>query len=206
MLRSRHRAKQRPQVLPAHTRGLAAIAGIAFLGIKSAIGDAVSSAQAWDETSAQIVQILKDTGSAIPLSQVQAYAQQVQATTLFTQQDVLSSEALILSHKQLQGSFESVTNVAADLATKMGTDLPNATRMLTNALTDPVAGLNQLIRQGNIDFPAATVTMIQNMAKVGDTAGADAAHFANAQRFDRRTSRQRRQARPARRSRSSVIK
>jgi phage-related minor tail protein len=64
--------------------------------------------------------------------------------------------------------------LAADLATKMGSDLPNATRMLTNALTDPVAGLNQLIRQGNIDFPAATVTMIENMAKAGDTAGADA--------------------------------
>jgi hypothetical protein len=154
--------------------GLAAVAGIAFLGIKGGIDDAVSSAEDWDETSAQIAQILKDTGSAIPLSQLQAYAQQVQATTLFSQQDVLSSEALIVSHTQLQSSFQSVTNMAADLATKMGTDLPNATRMLTNALTDPVAGLNQLIRQGNIDFPAATVTIIENMAKVGDTAGADA--------------------------------
>jgi hypothetical protein len=154
--------------------GLAAIAGIAFLGIKSAISDAVSSAQQWDETSAQIAQILRDTGSAIPLSQIQAYAQQVQSTTLFTQQDVLASEALIVSHTDLQGSFEQVTNIAADLATKMGSDLPNATRVLTNALADPVAGLNQLIRQGNIDFPAATVTMIENLAKAGDTAGADA--------------------------------
>jgi hypothetical protein len=154
--------------------GLAAIGGIAFLALKNSIGDAISSATEWDETSAQIVQILKDTGSAIPLSQIQAYAQQIQATTLFSQQDVLSSEALILSHAQLQGSYQSVTSMAADLATKMGSDLPNATRMLTNALTDPVAGLNQLIRQGNIDFPAATVTMIQNMAKVGDNAGADA--------------------------------
>jgi hypothetical protein len=154
--------------------GLAAIAGIGFLAIKSVISDAVSSAQEWDETSAQIAQILKDTGSSIPLSQIQAYAEQVQATTLFTQQDVLSSEALIVSHTQLQGSYQETTVLAADLATKMGSDLPNATRMLTNALTDPVAGLNQLIRQGNIDFPAATVTMIENMAKAGDTAGADA--------------------------------
>jgi hypothetical protein len=154
--------------------GLAAVAGIAFFALKSAIGDAISSAQEWDETSAQVAQILKDTGSSIPLSQIQAYAQQVQGLTLFSQQDVLSSEALIVSHTQLQSSYEKTTMLAADLATKMDTDLPNATRMLTNALTDPVAGLNQLIRQGNIDFPAATVTMIQNMAKVGDTAGADA--------------------------------
>lgn len=154
--------------------GLAAVAGIGFLALKNVIGDAITSAQAWDETSAQVVQILKDTGSAIPLSQVQAYAQQIQATTLFSQQDVLSSEALILSHAQLQGSYQNVTLMAADLATKMGTDLPNATRMLTNALADPVAGLNQLIRQGNIDFPAAAVTMIENLAKAGDSAGADA--------------------------------
>jgi phage-related protein len=46
--------------------------------------------------------------------------------------------------------------------------------MLTNALTDPVAGLNQLIRQGNIDFPASAVTMIDSLAEAGDTAGADA--------------------------------
>jgi hypothetical protein len=154
--------------------GMAAIAGIGFLAIKSAITDAVSAAMEWDETSAQITQILKDTGSAIPLSQIQAYAQQIQATTLFSQQEVLSSEALIVSHRQLQDSYESIVNLSADLATKMGTNLPNATRMLTNALTDPVAGLNQLIRQGNIDFPAMTVTMIENMAKVGNTAGADA--------------------------------
>lgn len=153
--------------------GLAAVAGIAFLGIKNAIGDAVSSAEDWDETSAVIAQTLKDTGSSIPLSQIQAYAQQVQATTLFTQQDVLQSEELILTHKDLQGSFQSVTLLAADLATKMGTNLPAATKILTNALSDPVAGINQLIRQGSVDFPAATVTMIQNLAKVGDTSAAD---------------------------------
>jgi hypothetical protein len=154
--------------------GLAAIAGIAFFAIKSAISDAVSSAVEWDETSAQLVTILKDTGSAIPLSQLQAYAQQIQSMTLFSQQEALSSEALIVSHRNLQGSYQNLTVMAADLATKMGSDLPNATRMLTNALTDPVAGLNQLIRQGNIDFPAATVQLIENMAKVGNTAGADA--------------------------------
>jgi hypothetical protein len=153
--------------------GLAAIAGIGFLAIKGAISDAVSSAMEWDETSAVIAQTLKDTVSSIPLSQVQAYAQQIQATTLFTQQDVLQSEELILTHKDLQASFESVTSLATDLATKMGTNLPAATKILTNALSDPVAGINQLIRQGNVDFPAATVTMIENLAKAGDTAGAD---------------------------------
>src|ERR1700728_619870 len=154
--------------------GLAAIAGIAFLAIKSGITDAVEAAQQWDETSAGLNEVLKDTGSSIPLSAVQAYAVQLQQTTLFGQNDILTSESMIMSHQNLQAAYQQTTDMAADLATKMGTDLPSATKILTNALADPVAGLNQLIRQGNIDFPAAAVTMIQNLAKAGDTAGADA--------------------------------
>jgi hypothetical protein len=156
-------------------------AGIAFYAVESAVSSAITSAQSWDEESAIIAQTLKDTGSSIPVSQVQAYAEQIQSTTLLTQQP-LQSEGLILSNKDLQGSYQSLTLLAADLATKMsqtsGTlsdNLPNATKLLANALADPVAGLNQLIRQGTIQFPAATVTMIENMAKVGNTAGADAA-------------------------------
>jgi hypothetical protein len=159
---------------------LGVVAGIAFTAVMRGINSSVSSAELWDETSASIAQTLKDTGSSIPLSQIQAYAEQIQATTLYSQQAALSSEAVILNNKNLQGSYQQVTSLSADLAQKMaeisGTmtgDLPNATKILTNALEDPVAGLNQLIRQGGVDFPAATVTMIENLAKAGDTAGAD---------------------------------
>jgi hypothetical protein len=157
------------------------IAGLAFAAVTSAVSNAISSAQAWDEESGIIAQTLKDTGSAIPLSQIQDYAEQVQSVTLLTQQQALQSEGLILSYKDLQPNYQSLTMLSADLATKMsqvsGTmtdNLPNATKILVNALEDPVAGINQLIRQGTVAFPAATVTMIENMAKVGDTAGADA--------------------------------
>jgi hypothetical protein len=157
------------------------VAGLAFAAVASAVSSAISAAQAWDEESAIIAQTLKDTGAALPLSDIQAYAQQIQANTLLTQQQALQSEGLILSYKDLQPNYQSLTMLSADLATKMsqvsGTmtdNLPNATKILVNALEDPVAGINQLIRQGTVAFPAATVTMIENMAKVGDTAGADA--------------------------------
>ena len=157
------------------------VAALAFAAVASAVSGAVSSAQGWDEESAIISQTLKDTGSAIPLSQVQEYAQHVQSITLLTQQQALQSQGLILSYKDLQPNYQSLTLLSADLATKMsqvsGTmtdNLPNATKILVNALEDPVAGINPLIRQGTVAFPAATVTMIENMAKVGDTAGADA--------------------------------
>jgi hypothetical protein len=156
-------------------------AGIFFAAIYSGVSNAVSSAQEWDETSKVITQELKNIGSSIPLSQIQAYAQQIQSTTLFTQQQALSAEAVVLGFSNLAPHYQEITELSADLATKIQqftgaatADMPNAMKILTNALNDPVAGMNQLIRQGGVEFPAATVTMIENLAKAGDTAGADA--------------------------------
>jgi hypothetical protein len=158
-----------------------AAAGIAFYAIESAVSDAVASAQQWDETSAVISQELKNIGSSVPLSQVQDYAQQIQSTTLFSQQQALSSEAVVLGFQNLAPNYEQLTILSADLATKMQqftgsatADMPNAMKILTNALNDPVAGLQQLQRQAGVDIPAATVTMIKNLATVGDTSQADA--------------------------------
>jgi hypothetical protein len=153
---------------------LGIVAGAVFAAVSGATNSAVAASVAWNEQSAVLAETLKDTGSSVPLAEVQAYAEQLQATTLFTQQSALQAAELVMSHKNLQSSFQSVISVASDMATKMHTDLPSATRVLTNALADPVAGVNQLIRTFNTDFTAAQVTAIQNMAKVGDTAGADA--------------------------------
>lgn len=160
--------------------GLGAIAGLAFTGLVSAIGGAISSAEAWDQTSAVITQELKDIGSSIPLSAMQAYAEQVQSTTLFTQQQALSAEALIAGQKDLAPQYQNLTILAADLATKMQqfsgsstADLPSAMKILSNSLNDPVAGLSQLQRQAGVAIPAAMVTMIKNLANAGATALAD---------------------------------
>jgi hypothetical protein len=141
--------------------GLAVVADFVFGYIVSAVNSSTASAESWNKTSAVIAQQLKDIGSSVPLSKIQDYAQSLQQTTLFSQQDILSAEQLITSHQNLATSYQTLTGLAADMATHMGTDLPNATKMLTNALTDPVAGFNQLIRQGNMDFPASTVSAIQ---------------------------------------------
>lgn len=161
---------------------IGAAAGIAFYAVESAVSDAVSSAQQWDETSAVISQELKNIGSSVPLSQIQDYAEQVQSTTLFSQQQALSAEAVVLGFQNLAPNYQQLTLLSADLATKIQqftgsatADMPSAMKILTNALNDPVAGINQLIRQAGVDLPAATVTMIENLAKSGDTAGADAA-------------------------------
>jgi hypothetical protein len=155
-------------------------AGIAFGLVESAVSGAVSSAMSWDESSAEIANNLKNIGSSISLSAVQAYAEQIQNTTLFSQQQALSAEAVVTGYKNLAPQYQNISLLSADLATKMQqftgsatADMPAAMKILTNSLNDPVAGLSQLQRQAGIDIPASVVTMIKNLANAGDTAGAD---------------------------------
>jgi hypothetical protein len=155
--------------------------GIGLTALVSGIQGAVSAAKQWDMESQNIASELKNIGSSIPLSQVQDYAQHIQSVTLLSQQQALQSQGIILGFKDLAPSYQTLTMLSADLATKMsqtsGTmaeNLPNATKLLSNALNDPVAALNQLIKNGGVDLSATTVTMIDNMAKLGNTAGAQA--------------------------------
>ena len=153
-------------------------AGLAFAAVDDAVTSSISSALAWDTESATIQGELTKIGSSIPLSQVQAFAQQIQSTTLLTQQQALQSEGVVLAYKNLAPMYQQLTSLGADLATRMsqtsGTlsdNMPNAMQAIATAMEDPVAGLNKLIRAGAA-FSAQQVTQITNMAKVGDTAGA----------------------------------
>ena len=155
------------------------VAGIAFGAVMSAVDSAVSSAQKWNDTSAIIEGELTKIHSAIPLSAIQAYAVQIQNTTLLTQQQALQAEAVIFAYKNLAPQYQSLTSLGADLATKMsetsGTlsdNMPQAMQTLATALEDPVAGVNKLVRAG-VELSAQQVQSIQNFAKVGDTAAAD---------------------------------
>lgn len=158
---------------------LGAIGVVAFNSLTGFIGTAISQAEAWNETSAIISQELQSIGSNIPVSAMQDYAKSIQDVTLFTQQQALSAESVIAGNAQLAPQYQSLTMLAADLATKVSqfggaaSDMPAAMKIITNALQDPVAGITQLIKQAGINLPAAMVTRIENMAKGGDTAGAD---------------------------------
>lgn len=158
---------------------LAAAAGIAFYGIMTAVNNSISDAKAWNVESATIANTLKDTGSAIPITQVRQYAQHVQSLTLLTQQQALQAEGLILNYKDLQPHYQSLTMLTADLATKMsqtsGTmadNMPQAAKILTAALENPQQGISQLVRQGTVALPQASVIIMENLAKVGATASA----------------------------------
>jgi hypothetical protein len=150
------------------------IAGGAFATLSEEIKSAAGTNEKWNLSLADINNTLKDTGSTIPISKVQDFAAQIEKTTLFSQQQVLSAAQLALGNKSLQGSFENVIGVAADMATHIGTDLPQATQALMKVLNDPSTAVARLANTYNIDLSAAEKKSIETMAKHNDVAGAQA--------------------------------
>lgn len=150
----------------------------------SAVEDEIEAAYKatgqWNQSTLELNQTLQNTGSSIPMDELTAFTKQMQSSTLFQQEDVLQSENLVMTHKDLQSSYQQVISLSADLATKMaqatgGTaNLGNATRLLTNAFSDPVSAMSRLINQAGVDIPYAMQQAIEKTAKAGDTSAAAA--------------------------------
>ena len=149
------------------------VVGIAFLGLKTEITDAVGDSAKWNTTITNLNVALKDTGSSIPTSQITEYAAKLSSITLYSEQDILTAEALVMNHKELQSSYQGLTASAADLAQKTGDTLPQAMGILVKVLNDPITGMRQLQTAG-IDFNAQMVTTVNDLARGGATAQASA--------------------------------
>jgi hypothetical protein len=160
--------------------GISIAATAAFQATKSIITDAVENSDKWSQTSTDLAQTLKNTGSAIPLDQLQEYATSMQNVSIFTQQDILNSEAVLMSHKNLQHSYKELTQFAMDAAASMTmkgtpTTVEAAMKIITNALADPVNGLTQLQKGLGIDISANAAQTIKSLAKYNETGAADSA-------------------------------
>jgi len=151
------------------------VAGIAFQALKSEIEDAAKSSLNWNETLIVLTQELKNIGSNIPVSQITDFAQSLSSTTLYSQQQILSAVALLTSHKELAGSYQMLTDLAADLATKIAGggqgDLTGAMGILVKALNDPQTGIRNLQGAG-LDFNKVMVDTVDRYSKLGSTAEA----------------------------------
>lgn len=149
-----------------------AVSGTAFAGIFEEIKTAGETNEKWNLSLADISNTLKDTGSSIPISEITSFAKSLSDSTLYSQQQVLSATQLVIGNKDLQGSFKDVLSVSSDLAAHMKTDLPSATEALSKVLNDPTTAIARLANAYNIDLDSASKKAIENMAKVGNVAGA----------------------------------
>jgi phage-related protein len=103
-----------------------------------------------------------------------ALARQLAASTRYTYDQYLTTEALALSYLRLsKEDMPRVIKLSADMATIMGTDLKTAAIQLGKALNNPAIGFVALRRIG-VSFTDAERDMVVQMARTGRMAEAQA--------------------------------
>jgi|GEM_PF-4816670 len=104
-----------------------------------------------EEAMSQLAAGVKSTGEAAGFSaqQLSDMAESFSRVTNYTKETVQSAEAVLLTFTKIHGdTFPRATKAAADLATRMGMDLPAAAKLVGRALEDPAKGMTALTRAG----------------------------------------------------------
>lgn len=106
-------------------------------------------------------------GGSKQLDELKAAADRLGDATLFSQDDFIQSFNILSSFRAIAvESFTEVSEVAADIAQVMGSDVKSATVQLAKALEDPKRGLTALSRSG-ITFNEAQTETIKKLVDSG---------------------------------------
>jgi hypothetical protein len=147
-------------------------AGTIAFGLRSIVR-ATSEQQ---KATAQLAAGLRSTENASgqTMESLQALADEMQRTTVFGDELVESAEAILLSFTNISGeAFPATIRAAADVATRMGTDLRSAVVQLGKALNEPLQNLSALSRSG-IQFSKEQKELIRTLVETGRQAEAQA--------------------------------
>lgn len=134
----------------------------------------VNSADEADRSMKALEQTLISSGNTtgMTIAQMEDLGKEVQKLTKFDDDAARSVSTLFASMKNIRGDiFKDGMMAAADLATKLGVELPTAGKMMAKALQDPERGL-ALLRRANITFSDSQKELIKNFMETGKTAEA----------------------------------
>lgn len=152
--------------------GIAAGVGVASLALRKYFQNTIEA----ERVQAQLAARIKSTGNAARLSvnDLNKMAKALEFKTSFDDESIGEVQALLLTFTKIGNeTFPKATEAVLDLSTAMGTDLNSAALQVGKALNDPVKGLTALSRAG-IQFSATQKTIIKDLVKTGDVAGAQA--------------------------------
>lgn len=154
--------------------GLAAAAAIGTLGL--AVAGGIREFKEAEQALNQLNAALKatDFSSGVTSAQITALGEAVEGNTLFKKEAIQQAAASLTSFQNVAGeTFTRALKLSADLAVRLGTDVPSAADMLGKSLEAPEEGLGRLARKFS-DLSPAQKTVIENFVKQGDVAAAQA--------------------------------
>jgi len=119
-------------------------------------------------------QLTRLGATSTQIEELKKAADELGDATLFSQDDFIQSFNVLSSFRAIAvSSFTEVSEVAANVAQVMGTDVKSATVQLAKALEDPTRGLTALSRSG-ITFNESQTETIKNLVKSGNLLDAQA--------------------------------
>ena len=154
--------------------GLAMLARTGVRAFTNYVKGAVDSAKEFQLVTAQLESVLKSTGgvAGITAQDVRKLANEMQRTTMFSDDAVISAQNLLLTFTQIgKDVFPDAMRIIADVSQAMGQDLSQTAIQVGKALNDPILGLTALQRVG-IQFSDAQKEVIKQMVETGNVVGA----------------------------------
>lgn len=153
----------------AATAGLAAVAG----GLAFSVDAAMEAQVVGAETQSMLDSL--GVSAVTSADHIAEMSQRIMEYSGFSDEAVQSAGNTLLMFDQIddEATFDRALESSADLARRMGTDVPQAARMLGMAMQDPESGMNRLRRAGVV-LSDAQKDQISSFMAVGDAAAAQA--------------------------------
>src|SRR5581483_9964490 len=142
--------------------------------ISEFLSDMVKKGEEAQLAQAQLVSVIKSTGGAAGISaeQVNQMAEKMMLLTKFDDEAYVSASTMILQFTKIgKEVFPQAIQASADLATRLGIDLPSAAQMIGKALGDPEQGIGRLNMAFRL-FNDEQMKTVENLAKTGHVAEA----------------------------------
>jgi Prophage tail length tape measure protein len=146
-----------------------------------ALREAVGAMKEWVAAGVEVAQVeaqlaaaIESTGMAAGFTaeQLKKHAKQLQDITLFEDEATIAAQTMLTRFRSIKGDeFKEVTELALDMAQRLGQDASSAANQLGIALENPVLGMQRLRRSGVI-LDTDTQRLIKTLYETGRTASA----------------------------------
>lgn len=124
----------------------------------------------------QLDAVLKSTGASAGLTKAALadIGKGLEARTVFDDDDIRKAQVALLQFGAIDKDvFTQALSLSADLAARMGTDLPEAAAKIRKALVDPERGL-RVLKQAGVELSQQNIDLAARFKESGDRAQANA--------------------------------
>lgn len=142
--------------------------------LASLVKEFVAIAEEAAQVDAQLTAAVESTGRAagFTANELKAMASDLQSFTTYGDEAIKTAQTMILQFRNIKGEqFERVTELALDMAARLGGEASAAAQQLGKALNDPIRGMQLLERQG-ITLTESQQDVVKTLVATGQTSQA----------------------------------